>query len=268
MEWWYKNQSTVEVSMIVCTLASGSKGNSSFIATPSVKLLVDLGTTSMYVEKKLKEINVNPSDITGIIISHTHSDHINGLKVFIKKYNPTLFLTERMLKDLNQIFPVNNYVLIDGNFSIGDIDIDVIKTSHDASDSNGYIFKSNNKSVVYITDTGYINKKNHIKLTNKNVYIFESNYDVEMLMNGKYPYYLKQRIISDKGHLSNKDSAYYLSKFIGKDTKKIILAHLSKENNEPNIALKTLQDKLISDDIKFNNIIVSTQEDRTELIEI
>ena len=254
--------------MIVCTLASGSKGNSTFVASSSTKILVDLGTTSMYVEKKLKEIDVDPKEIKAILISHTHSDHINGLKVFVKKYNPTLFLTEKMLKDINQIFTVTNYVLIDDDFNVDDMTIKVIKTSHDASDSNGYIIESNGKSVVYITDTGYINQKNHKKLSNKNVYVFESNYDVEMLLNGKYPYYLKQRILSDRGHLSNKDSAYYLSKFIGKDTKCVILAHLSHENNDPSIAYNTLKDKLIEEDIKFDDIIVSTQEDRTELIKL
>ena len=254
--------------MIVCTLASGSKGNSTFVASSSARILIDLGTTSMYVEKKLKDIKVDPKEINAILISHTHSDHINGLKVFIKKYNPTLFLTEKMLKDINQIFPVNNYVIIDEDFNIDDMSVKVIKTSHDASDSNGYIIESNGKSVVYITDTGYINQKNHNILKNKNVYVFESNYDVEMLLNGKYPYYLKQRILSDRGHLSNKDSARYLSKFIGSDTKKVILAHLSHENNDPVIAYNTLKDKLIEENINFDDIIVSTQEERTELIEI
>lgn len=254
--------------MKICALASGSKGNSTYVASSTTRLLIDLGTTSMHVEKKLKEINVDPSTITGILVSHTHSDHINGLRVFVKKYNPTLFLTDKMLKDINKIFPVENYVLIDDEFNIGDIKISVIKTSHDASDSNGYILSNNNASVVYVTDTGYINQKNHKKLLNKNVYIFESNYDVEKLMNSKYPYYLKQRIISDKGHLSNTDSAYYLSKFIGKDTKAVILAHLSHENNDPTIALQTLKNKLNEENILFDNILISTQEERTDLIEV
>ena len=254
--------------MKVCALASGSKGNSTYVASSTTRLLIDLGTTSMHVEKKLKEIDIDPSSITGILISHTHSDHINGLRVFVKKYNPTLFLTDKMLEDIKKIFPVDNYVLIDNEFSIGDINVSTIKTSHDASDSNGYILSNNDSSVVYITDTGYINQKNHKKLYNKNVYVFESNYDVEKLMNSKYPYYLKQRILSDKGHLSNKDSSYYLSKFIGKDTHTVILAHLSHENNDPDIALKTLQDKLNEENISFNNIIISTQEQRTDLIEV
>lgn len=254
--------------MITCVLASGSKGNATFVASSTTQILVDLGPTSLYVEKKLKDIEVDPHNITGIVISHTHADHVNGLKVFIKKYHPTLFLTQKMYDDLIKLFPITDYVIIDGDFSVGDINITVIKTSHDASDSNGYIFENNEKSVVYVTDTGYINQKNHKKLINKNVYLFESNHDVKMLMEGNYPYYLKQRILSDKGHLSNKDSAYYLSKFIGENTKKIVLSHLSHENNEPDIALNTLKNTLRENDIMFDNIIVATQDERTEVIEV
>lgn len=254
--------------MITCVLASGSKGNVSYVSSSITHILVDLGPTSLYVEKKLKEIEVDPHEISGIVISHTHSDHINGLKVFLKKYGTTLFLTQKMYDDLKNLFPITNYEIIDGDFKIGDIDVSVIKTSHDASDSNGYIFENNGKSVVYITDTGYINQKNHKKLLNKNVYLFESNHDVKMLMEGNYPYYLKQRILGDRGHLSNKDSSYYLSKFIGNDTKKIVLSHLSEENNKPEIALKTLKDTLKEKNIEFDDIEIATQNDRTEVIEV
>jgi len=254
--------------MKTCVLASGSRGNVTYIASSKTKILVDLGTTSLYAEKKLKDIGVNPNEITGIVISHTHVDHVNGLKVFIKKYNPTLFLTKKMYYDLNELFSIDNYELIDNDFKIGDIDVTIIKTSHDASDSNGYIFESNGKSIVYITDTGYINVKNHNKLSNKNIYVFESNHDIKMLMDGKYPYHLKQRILGDRGHLSNKDSSYYLSKFIGNNTNTIILAHLSHENNDPDIALNTLKETLKDNDIKFDNILIATQEERTEVVEV
>lgn len=254
--------------MKTCVLASGSRGNCSYVASSSTKILVDLGTSSLYTEKRLKDIGVDPNDITGIVITHTHVDHINGLKVFVKKYHPTLFITEKMYEDLINIFPITNYELIDGDFNIGDINVTVIKTSHDAPDSNGYIFEHNNKSVVYITDTGYINVKNHKKLLNKNVYIFESNHDIKMLMDGKYPYHLKQRILGDRGHLSNKDSAYYLSKFIGNDTNTVILAHLSQENNDPSVALKTLKEKLKEHNNNFEHIIIATQEERTEVVEV
>lgn len=249
--------------MKISVLATGSKGNSSYIGTKETKILVDLGMTTLYIEKKLSKIDVNPEEIDAIILTHTHVDHISGLKVFTKKYNTKVYLTEKMLKDINEIFPLTNYEIITDDFKIKDLEIEIIKTSHDASDSNGYIFKSDNKTISYITDTGYINRKYKEKLTNKNIYIMESNHDIKMLQEGKYPYYLKQRVLSDKGHLSNEMCSKYLKEYIGKDTKKIILIHLSHENNTEEIALKT-----IKENIEFEDIIISKQDESTELIEI
>ena len=164
---------------------------------------------------------------------------------------------------------VNNYQFIDKNsFTINDLKIEVIKTSHDTEDSVGYIINDNNKSVVYITDTGYINQKYYKILSNRNIYIFESNHDIEMLNNGSYPFEIRKRILSDKGHLSNYDSAKYLAKFIGPDTKKIILAHLSEENNTTELALSTLSDRLNKENINFNDIIIAKQNEETELINV
>ena len=254
--------------MRLSVLASGSKGNSTYIESTNTKVLVDLGMTCLYIDTKLNNLNINPDDIDAIILTHTHVDHINGLKVFVKKHNTKVYLTEKMLKDINEIFELKNYEIIKDDFKINDLEIEVFKTSHDASDSNGYIFKENDKSLVYITDTGYINRKYKEKLTNKNIYIMESNHDIKMLQEGKYPYHLKQRILSDRGHLSNEMSAKYLSEFIGKNTKNIILIHLSHENNDPDIALSTLKNKLEAENINFNNIILSSQDENTELIEV
>ena len=252
--------------MKICVLASGSKGNSSYIETNQTKSLVDIGMSAGYIAKSLKNIGVNPSDIQRIFITHTHTDHIAGLKVFLKKYHPTVYLTEKMEKELG--FDIDDKVYIDEGVSIADLDVGVVKTSHDAADSNGYIFSSLNKSIVYITDTGYIHVKNFDKLKNKSVYVFESNHDIRMLKEGKYPYYLQQRILSDKGHLSNKDSAYYLSEFIGDNTEKIILIHLSEENNKPEVALKTLLDTLEKKNIRIPYIEIAMQKESTELIEL
>lgn len=252
--------------MKICVLASGSKGNSSYIETNQTKSLVDIGMSAGYIAKSLKNIGVNPSDIQRIFITHTHTDHIAGLKVFLKKYHPTVYLTEKMEKELG--FDIDDKVYIDEGVSIADLDVGVVKTSHDVADSNGYIFSSLNKSIVYITDTGYIHVKNFDKLKNKSVYVFESNHDIRMLKEGKYPYYLQQRILSDKGHLSNKDSAYYLSEFIGDNTEKIILIHLSEENNKPEVALKTLLDTLEKKNIRIPDIEIAMQKESTELIEL
>lgn len=254
--------------MKACVLATGSRGNSTYIASLTTHLLVDLGTTSLYVEKQLKSANIDPKLIQAIVLTHTHVDHVNGIRVFMKKYHPTLYLTEKMYKELSKEFDIEKYQIINGDFDINDIHFRVFKTSHDAPDSNGYVIESNNRSIVYITDTGYINQKNHSLLKNKNLYIMESNHDVKMLMDGKYPYQVKQRILGDKGHLSNKDSAFYLSKFIGNDTKTIVLIHLSHDNNDPSIALDTLKKELKNNDINFSNILISSQIERTDVIEV
>ena len=249
--------------MKVSVLASGSKGNSSYIETKETKILVDLGMTTLYIEKKLSNLDISPEDIDAIILTHTHVDHVSGLKVFTKKYNTKVYLTEKMLKDINEIFELKNYEIINDDFKIKDLEIEIIKTSHDASDSNGYIFKNKNKTISYITDTGYINRKYKDKLSNKNLYIMESNHDIKMLQDGKYPYHLKQRVLSDKGHLSNEMCSKYLKEYVGEDTKKIILIHLSHENNTEEIALKTLQENL-----EFKDVIISKQDESTELVEI
>lgn len=254
--------------MRVCVLSSGSGGNCTYIESEKAKILIDLGTSSLYTEKKLQELNVDPSCIDGIFITHSHVDHIKGIKVFLKKYHTKLYLSEIILNEIYNDIKPEYYEVIDKNIILNDINVTMFKTSHDTDDANGFVFENNGKSVVYITDTGYINIRNHKLLTNRNIYIFESNHDVEMLMNGHYPYHIKQRILGDKGHLSNKDSAYYLSKFIGNDTKCVILAHLSKDNNTKELALETLKESLQNNKKNFDNILVAEQDKRTELIEV
>ena len=251
----------------VCVLASGSKGNSIYIASSNTKILIDIGITCSYIVNTLKSIDVNPEEIDAILITHTHSDHIAGLKVFLKKYNPTVFLTEKMYKELKDKINISSFILIEDDFNINDLHITLIRTSHDTPDSLGYVVECSGKTAVYLTDTGYINQKNYDKLRNKNIYIMESNHDVEML-EGTYPYQLKQRILGDYGHLSNHDSAKYLTKFIGNDTKHIFLAHLSEENNTPTLALATLKEMLKEKNIDFDSISIAEQKERTEVLEV
>lgn len=254
--------------MRLCVLASGSKGNSTYIDTPTSKILVDIGMSCLYIEKSLNNLNVRPKEIDGIIITHTHTDHINGLKVFIKKYHTCLYITEKIYKELSKQMEIENYEIVDKDFNIKDINIEIFKTSHDAEDSNGYIISDESSSIAYITDTGYINRKYHEKLKDKDFYIIESNHDIEMLMNGSYPYHLKQRILGDRGHLSNKACADYMSTFIGNNTKGVILIHLSEENNKKEIAYSTFENTLKENNKSIEQIIISLQTEPTEVIEI
>ena len=255
--------------MKTAVLSSGSKGNSVLVQNDNTKILIDLGITKSYAEEKLKELEVDAGEIKAILITHTHSDHVNGLKVFLIKYHPKVYVNKILYGLLSELVDYDNYVINDTNeIKIDDIDITVIKTSHDAKGSVGFILKSGDKSMVYITDTGYINKKYFDALKNHNLYIMESNHDPEMLMNGKYPHHLKQRILGDKGHLSNNDSAYYLSEFIGNNTKNIVLAHLSDDNNTYEKAYDTLKETLKKNNKNVKNIIIAKQKQRTDFIEL
>lgn len=250
--------------MKVCVLSSGSKGNSAYVETKNHKILIDIGTSSLYVEKTLKEINVNPNDIDIVLITHSHVDHVSGLKVFCKKYNPIVYISPITLKEAG--------LDLTNTRDINDIDLEEIKSvklSHDVGDIRGYIIKENNSSMVYITDTGYIREKDFDILKNRTLYVFESNHDVERLMdNPNYPHHVKIRILSDKGHLSNKDSSKYVAKFIGKDTKYVILAHLSEQNNTEELALSTLKEELTKKKINFSNISIARQNEKTEIFNI
>ena len=255
--------------MKVCVLSSGSKGNSTLVITDKVKILIDLGTTTSYVENALNNLNVDVKEISHILITHSHVDHIKGLKVFIKRYNPVILVTEDMKNVLEKELGNFRYEYYeDKKAIIGDLTVNVIKTSHDAEESIGFVLINNNSSMVYITDTGYINQKYFKILSNNNLYVLESNHDIKMLMDGPYPYYLKQRVQGDKGHLSNKQASDYLCKFIGDNTRKIVFAHISEHNNSYEKVIETFNEELSKNDMKFDDVLIAKQNEVTEVIEV
>ena len=252
--------------MKVKVLASGSKGNSTLIRTEKINLLIDCGVTYQYLASELEKINVTPKDLNAILITHTHSDHIKGLSSLVKKTGLKVFILEEMLDEIKSKIPYENINYYTNPLYIDDLKIELIRISHDV-EGVGFIIENNDRNLVYITDTGYINRKYLPKMKNKNVYIIESNHDEEMLMEGPYPYILKQRVISDHGHLSNTTTAGYLREIIGDRTSTIVLAHISENNNTEELAYNTTKEMLEENNLE-KKVIIAKQYESLDEIEV
>lgn len=244
--------------MKITILASGSKGNSTLIETKNKNILIDAGLPLSNLEKRLEKSMPN---IDILIITHTHSDHIKGLKSVLKKHKPAIYTLENDLES-----KIDNYQNINHtkNIKQEDLTIELFELSHDVPCLGIYV-KEQESELIYITDTGYIKEKLLKKYQNKTVYIIESNYEEEMLNNGKYPFHLKQRIRSDKGHISNEDTCRYLKKLIGENTKYICLAHLSEENNSEEIVEKRITKTVKETNYNPKEIIICSQTEKKEV---
>lgn len=251
--------------MKVKTIASGSKGNCTIVLCDNTKLIIDMGISYLTLKRSLEENSLSFSDFSGILITHCHKDHIKGLSSLVKKTNLCAYIPEEMYDSLKEYIPYPKCNFITDEFNINDVKIELIHTSHDAPYSVGFIINYHNKSLVYVTDTGYINRKYLSRMVEKDAYIIESNHDEVMLMDGPYPRFLKERVISDKGHLSNKTTAKYLKKIIGSNTKNIILAHLSEKNNTEELALEAMKEEELDKQAK---IIIARQNEESDLIEV
>lgn len=246
-------------------LASGSKGNCGIILSDKTKLIIDMGISYLTLKRSLEGNSLSLTDFSGILITHCHKDHISGLSSLIKHTKINVYIPEEMYESLKEIVPKERCVFISDIFKINDIEIELIHTSHDAPCSVGYIFKIADKSLVYVTDTGYINRKYLKKMIGKEIYVIESNHDEVKLMDGPYPRFLKERVISDRGHLSNITTAKYLKKIISKNTKYVMLVHLSETNNSEELALKAIKEEEITNDI---NVLIAKQREESIMIEV
>ena len=252
--------------MKIYILGSGSKGNSTLVQVGNKNILIDVGFSFKSLTEKLKQINVFPKDIDYVFITHDHSDHISGLKVLLNKTNAKVYVDERIISVYDYILDRENVVkLSDENMLEGNILVKSVPTSHDATSSCGYLIEYDKESMVLVTDTGYIHEKHLSYLKNKNYYLIESNHNVEMLRNGRYPIKTQQRILSPEGHLSNEYSAMYMTKLLGADTRKIVLCHLSEENNTEELALKAYNEIFKDNDIEFDKIECAKQWEVVEV---
>lgn len=222
-----------------CSLISGSSGNCTFISSGDTKLLIDCGMSGKNLEKLLSLIDVRPSDINAMLITHEHTDHVRGAGVVCRRYNIPIAATQKthMAMDIGNISDENR-ILINPyeDFEIGNIGIKAFQIPHDAADPVGYSFFAENKKYTLATDMGKMSDSLLNEIKGSHSVILESNHDVEMLRIGPYPYPLKQRILGDFGHLSNEMAAQTALALVKSGTQNIMLGHLSENNNTPEIA--------------------------------
>lgn len=229
--------------MYFCSLSSGSSGNCMYIGSDETRVLVDVGISRKIVVDALKIIKVNPGLIKGILITHEHLDHYKGVNILCKTYNIPVYLNESTYNAIkDKISNVKNINIIENkNFSIGDLDVEVFSLPHDAADPIGFSILNGGKKISIATDIGHVSKEIFDNLKDSNLILLESNYNEQMVKMGDYPYFLKQRILGDYGHLSNEECASLIVKLLENFPKKIILGHISEKNNLPELAYKTVE---------------------------
>ena len=227
-------------------LFSGSSGNAIYVGTDRTNLLIDAGVSGSRVLDELKTVGVNPSDLDGILVTHEHSDHIKGVGVLARKLRVPIYATEGtwagMEAKLGKI-SLNQQAIIqtESPFYIGDLDITAFPTPHDALEPCGFAFSNGCARFAIATDIGYAREGWMKYILGADAVLLEANYDPDMLTAGSYPFELKKRILSRKGHLSNDDAGVVAAKLVQSGAKQIILGHLSKENNFPELALRTVE---------------------------
>ena len=237
--------------MRLCSIASGSSGNCTYIGSDATHLIVDAGISAKRIEEGLKDLELTPKDLDGILITHEHSDHVAGLAVLSKKYEIPLYATEgtreAILKSNVKNVPDRELfvtVKADDNLVIKDLNVCPMHISHDAADPVGYRFRYGKLKAAVCTDIGVFNEYTVECLKDMDALLLEANHDVNMLQVGPYPYYLKQRILGNRGHLSNENAGRLLDRIINDKLKGILLGHLSKENNMPELAYESVRFEL------------------------
>ena len=238
-------------------ISSGSKGNTSVVIYKNTSILIDMGVSFERLKNGLAEVNLTPEQLTGVLITHDHSDHISGIR----------FLSQSIMYALQGTLPPLAHVIeLEKPFKIGDFEITAFKTNHDATNPCGYLLKAGNETLVYMTDTGCFLEDNLRLIKNPTYLVIESNHDIKMLIATKRTYELKTRILSDVGHLCNEDSAIATCQIIGDNTKEIVLAHLSEEANTPEKAMEAYMKIFRHFGVNPNKYLIRCANQHTSLL--
>lgn len=264
--------------MRLCSLYSGSSGNSIYVGSNHTHILVDIGMSAKKITEALNQIELKPEDIDAIFITHEHTDHIAGLGVFLRKYNIPVYATAKTLEAIGRYsnlgkvdFSLFHGIEPEQSIAIDDLWIKPISTWHDAADPVCYSIINNDKKVSIATDLGDYDEHIVNALSGADAMLIEANHDIRMLEVGPYPYHLKQRILGKRGHLSNERGGQLVRDLLNDHIKGIYLGHLSKENNYPELAYEAVKAELFgnpySNDCEDFHLTVANRSECSALIE-
>ena len=244
-----------------CSLYSGSSGNCLFVGSKTTNILIDCGTSCKKICEGLASIDSSIEDIDAILVTHEHSDHIQSLGMVSKKFNIPVYANletwQAMSKQKEKISNENiKYFSNDEDFILNDLTIHPFSTPHDAANPCGFNIHNGKRKLSIATDLGHIDDNIMNQLDKSSFILLESNYDPEILKVSKYPFHLKQRIAGPNGHLSNQTAGKVISFLMKKDLKEVMLGHLSKENNFPELAYQTVVEELMSNNSDINTISI------------
>ncbi len=261
------------------SLASGSSGNCIYVGSETTHVLVDAGISNKRIEAGLNEIGVKSSELDAVVITHEHSDHVRGLGILTSRYPVPIYGTKETLGEILGAGGLGEYprellhpVEPDVDFMVGDLTVQAFRIDHDAANPVAYRLRCGRKSVAVATDLGHYDQYIIDHLQGLDAILLESNHDVQMLKTGPYPYYLKRRILSDHGHLSNNNAGRLLNYLLHDDLKKILLGHLSKTNNNPELAFETVKMEIDEGDSGYRAsdfpIAVAGRDEISEIVTV
>jgi phosphoribosyl 1,2-cyclic phosphodiesterase len=257
--------------MRLCVLASSSSGNSTLVEAGGVRVLIDAGLPGSRISKLLASVGVEADSLEAIVVSHEHRDHITGVGVLARRFGLPVYINAPTYDRGRQIMgELPHYSIFENGrpFRLGDLEIEPFSQPHDAADPVGFVCRSGSVSVGLAMDLGKVTGLVQSKLAGCRAVILESNHDEGMLMNGPYSWPLKQRIRSDRGHLSNAGAARTLLKLIPDGTRHVLLGHISKENNQPDLALATAREVLTGAGLNWADLHLTYPDRPSRVIEI
>ncbi len=265
--------------MRLVSIASGSSGNCIYVGSENTHILVDAGISNKRIEQGLNEIGIKGGELDGIVITHEHSDHTKGLGVLARKHGVPIYSTKETLDEIRNMKYLGEYpdellkpIHPDVDFMIGDMEVKPFRIDHDAANPVAYRIQCERKSVAVATDMGHFDQYIIDHLQGLDAILLESNHDVNMLETGPYPYYLKRRILGDHGHLSNENAGRLLNYILHDHLKRILLGHLSKENNYEELAYETVKLEIEQGDHGYHSadfsIAVAKRDLMSEIITI